>query len=229
MGELDGRSETADDRSEDEAQADSDAHDSHALGPLLLFGDVRGRGAGDGDITGHHARNQAGDHHDPELRREDPKEIRERVAGQGDGQDTTTAQTIRERAPDRREHELQQRVERAKQTAEEHRLLEDRVSSHPFGRRVQRTDQGAGRAFRPDVMVQKMREQRDDDAEAHDVHEHRQEDKSEDAALGEDGGGGHAPHDGVLACLRKQNSGLRKALRGEKMNLCGSSPSLPCS
>jgi hypothetical protein len=136
--------------------------------------------------------------HDPELSREDPEEIRERVARQGDGQDTSAAQAIRKSAPDRREHELQQGVEGAEQAAEEHRLLEDGISAHPLGGRVQRTDQGSGRAFRPDIMVQEMGEQRNDDAEAHDIHEHRQEDKSEDAALGEDGGDGHAPHDGVL-------------------------------
>jgi hypothetical protein len=33
-------------------------------------------------------------------------------------------------------------------------------------------------------MLQQVREQRDDDAEAHDVHEHRQEDQPKDAALG---------------------------------------------
>jgi hypothetical protein len=58
-------------------------------------------------------------------------------------------------------------------------------------------------------VVEQMREQRDDDAEAHDIHEHSQEDEPKGATLGGGDWGGHEPQDGALAYLRKQNSGLR--------------------
>jgi len=174
--ELDGRRQAADDRTEDEAQADGDADHGHALRPLFLIGDIRSRSAGDGDVACHHARDEPRHDHDPELGGEDPEKIGEGVAGQGDDQDATASQLIGQCAPDRREDELQQGIQSAQQAAKEDRLFEDRVATHPFGSGIQGANQRASGAFSPNIVVEQMGEQRDDDTEADDIHEYREED-----------------------------------------------------
>ena len=99
-------------------------------------------------------------------------------------------------------------------------LVQDGVAAQPFGGGAERTDKRTDRAVMLDIVLQQMREKRDDDAEAHDIHEHRQEDEPEGATLGGGDWDGHAPHDGVPADLRKQNSGLRSGSAVRKMGPC---------
>ena len=144
----------ADRRAEGEAQAEGRADHAHALGAVLLGGDVGDIGLRRRDIAGPGPRQQPRREQHPERIGETEPEIREHRAGQADQQHRPAADPVREPAPDRRSEELREGIAR-----HHRRHLEWR------GREFQRV----------------VRQQRDHDPEADQIDE---DDEEEDSHCG---------------------------------------------
>src|SRR5690606_4303058 len=98
-------------------------------------------------------------------------------------EDRAPAMAVRKPTPERSAEELQGRVERAEQTAEEDlrskRALRFRRSSRPLGEGRDDSTDEALRPFPTQVVVEHVGEEREDDREADQIDEDRKEDRPE--------------------------------------------------
>ena len=196
------RRDAAEGGAEDEADAEGDADNGHAAGAVFLGGDVGHDGGGGGDVGAHDAAEESRKEQEPEAAGEDPQEVGQGDAAQGDEQHGAASNTIRNGSEEGGAEKLEQGVDRAEDTAEE-----DHAAPMLVGRTGQfaELEQAAVKpaeqarfAFEFVVIDQHAREERKDDGKADQVDEEGEEYESEDTRLAgcaRRGGCGGRDHD----------------------------------